>query len=116
MLFRSTQGIVVQRRPMPTASLGWPYDGPAADRLWHKSAIGRRAAEGSLMLSAAEILFCHHHRNLDFPSQDWMDSSISSDGELLHEYAVLEALRVHALVAELSMLAMGLEALNYAED
>jgi len=86
--------MVVQRRPMPTASLGWTYDGPAADRLWHKSAIGRRAAEGSLMLSAAEILFCHHHRNLDFPSQDWMDSSISSDGELLHEYAVLEALRV----------------------
>ena len=56
---------------MADHSGSWIYEGPAADRLWQKSAIGRPVGEGKLELSPAETLFVHYHRHLDLPTNDW---------------------------------------------
>jgi len=79
---------------MPSTSSPWSYSGAAADRLWHKSAIGRPEEGGSLLLSPAETLFVHHHRNVDFPSVDWLATALNADSLLMQQFAVLEALRV----------------------
>jgi len=79
---------------MTPSSSPWSYSGSAADRLWHKSAIGRPAEGGSLLLSPAETLFVHHHRNVDFPSDDWLANALNADSLLMQQFAVLEALRV----------------------
>lgn len=79
---------------MPPAGSLWRYGGAAADRLWHKSAIGRPAGDSVLELTPAETLFVHHHRNVDLPSENWLGSALAVSGDLLQEYAVLEALRV----------------------
>ncbi len=72
----------------------WEYDGPASQRLWQKSVIGRLLKNGSLALSPAETLFVHHHRNIELPNNDWKTDALSMNGMLLQEYCILEALRV----------------------
>ena len=71
----------------------WEYDGPASQRLWQKSVIGRLLKNGSLALSPAEILFVHHHRNIELPYKDWKTDALSINDTLLQEYCILEALR-----------------------
>ena len=46
---------------------GWLYDGSSANRLWEKSALGRKISDSKILLSDAELLFCHKHRGLDLP-------------------------------------------------
>ena len=36
---------------------GWLYDGPAASRLWEKSAIGVIVDDGKLLLTDSEVIF-----------------------------------------------------------
>lgn len=79
---------------MPNHSSPWRYSGSAADRLWHKSAVGRPAGEGKLDLSPAETLFVHHHRNVELPSENWLENALVENTDLMQEFAVLEALRV----------------------
>ena len=47
---------------------GWLYDGRSANRLWEKSALGRKISDGKIILSDAELLFCHKHRGLSLPN------------------------------------------------
>ncbi len=79
---------------MPPASSLWRYSGAAADRLWHKSAIGRPAGDGTLELTPAETLFVHNHRNVELPSENWLNGALATNSQLMQEYAILEALRV----------------------
>ena len=72
---------------------GWIYSGQAADRLWDKSAIGRPLGETGLLLTGAEVIFCHEHRHLDLPS-GWIGKAVQEHLELFDEAAILEALRV----------------------
>ena len=76
----------------------WTYEGPAANRIWQKSAIGRPSGDGKIDLSPAETLFVHHHRNLDLPTNDWIIRALKQNSMLLQEYAILEALRVLSLI------------------
>ena len=82
---------------------GWLYDGRSANRLWEKSALGRKISDSKILLSDAELLFCHKHRGLDLPniislnSNDnfsrWITERISKNPYLLMETTILEALR-----------------------
>ena len=72
----------------------WIYEGPAADRLWQKSAIGGPVGQGKLELSPVETLFVHYHRHLELPTNDWLKNSLIENSLLLQEYSILEALRV----------------------
>ena len=93
-LDRRTQAKQASRTDMPSTSSPWSYSGAAADRLWHKSAIGRPGEGGSLLLSPVETLFVHHHRNVELPSDDWLETALNEDSLLMQKFAVLEALRV----------------------
>jgi hypothetical protein len=73
---------------------GWEYLGQSGGRLWDKSAIGRADRKGGLILCDSEVIFCHDHRNLEWPNSGWLSECISSKPEILFEAAVLEALRV----------------------
>ena len=91
---RRTQAKQASRTDMTSTSSPWSYSGAAANRLWHKSAIGRPAESGSLLLSPAETLFVHHHRNVELPSDGWLETTLNTDSLLMQKFAVLEALRV----------------------
>ncbi len=80
---------------------GWVYDGPAASRLWEKSAIGVIIDDGKLLMHDCEVLFCHSHRGVGLPdstnggkSEVWIVDRVRRNPRLLEESAILEALRV----------------------
>ncbi len=80
---------------------GWVYDGPAASRLWEKSAIGVIIEDGKLLLNDCEVIFCNLHRGVNFPDSsignepsNWILDRVRRNPRLLQEAAVLEALRV----------------------
>ncbi len=73
---------------------GWLYSGSASERLWNKSAIGRKIENNKLLLSSAEVIFCHEHRHLDWPSEGWFENEILKNPDLINESIIIEALRV----------------------
>ena len=99
------------RNGMERVEGGWIYDGPAADRLWHKSAIGRPVAGGGLVLAACELIFCRDHRHVEFPDEDWLQRVTSENSQVVPEGAIMEALRVpgNKVVLKGNLGSMGLE-------
>jgi len=73
---------------------GWIYSGQASDRLWSKSAIGRPMGESGLLLSGAEVVFCHEHRHIELPHSDWMAEAVIENTRIIDEVSIIEALRV----------------------
>ena len=69
---------------------GWLYDGQACDRLWNKSAIGRPIEGGKLLLTSADVIFCHDYRHLEWPSANWLSESVGDSPRLLDEAVVVE--------------------------
>ena len=90
---------------------GWIYDGPAAERLWHKSAIGRPITGGGLVLEACELIFCRDHRHVELPSDDWILNVTNEYSDVIAEGAIMEALRVpgNKVVLNSNLEHMGLE-------
>ena len=72
----------------------WIYAGSAKERLWSKSAIGKKINGNDLLLSSSEVIFCHNHRHLDLPYENWLNEEIKKKSNLINEAIVLEALRV----------------------
>ena len=54
---------------------GWLYSGSARDRLWNKSAIGKKI-NNKLLLTSSEVIFCHNHRHIDWPNNEWFADEI----------------------------------------
>ena len=67
---------------------------PQWQRLWEKSAIGRRLKDGGLHLLPEEVIFCHHHRHQPLPTDDWIQQNLNLDSSLEARFLILEALRV----------------------
>ena len=72
---------------------GWQLSGPAAQRLFDKSVIGKPMPQNELLLQSSEMLFCARHRHLQL-LDDWLETELANNPELLHETAALEAMRV----------------------
>jgi hypothetical protein len=72
---------------------GWLLDGPAAQRLHDKSALGRPFTNNQLLLTDSEVLFCSRHRHLKL-TDGWLEGLAAERSGLLHETAALEAMRV----------------------
>nr|MBC8437805.1 hypothetical protein [Euryarchaeota archaeon] len=72
---------------------GWLLSGPAAQRLFDKSAIGLPQPQNKLLLQSSEVIFCARHRHLEI-DENWLVNQLNIFPELLHEAAALEALRV----------------------
>ena len=81
----------------------WLYEGRSANRLWEKSALGRKISDSKILLSDAELLFCHKHRGVEFTDIEtlnsyytmdkWISERITRNPYLLMETTILEALR-----------------------
>jgi len=72
---------------------GWRLEAPVSSRLWQKSALGKTVDNGAIILSSAEVLYCHWHRNIALPSTDFIDQMLAEDGRFLHETVAIEAVR-----------------------
>ena len=72
----------------------WIYSGSAKERLWNKSAIGQKTNGNNLLLSSSEVIFCHDHRHLDWPYENWLNEETKKKPNLINEAIILEALRV----------------------
>ena len=49
---------------------------------------------GELLLTSAEVIFCHEHRHLEWPSANWLRDAVADSPRLLDEAVVVESLRV----------------------
>ena len=72
----------------------WIYSGSAKERLWDKSAIGQKINGNDLLLSPPEVIFCHEHRHLEWPTENWLNEETRKNPDLINESIILEALRV----------------------
>ena len=72
----------------------WHFKEKSADRLWHKSAIGKPAEGGGLHMNTVELLFCVNHRNIDPPDGNLILDELKENPNFLVQYAAMEALRI----------------------
>ena len=70
----------------------WLVTGSIGSRLWNKSAIGILIEEGNL-LTPEEVLFCHWHRHLPIPNNNWLEEVLNEDESLLHRASALNRIR-----------------------
>lgn len=77
-------------QPPTTHGEMWKIEPPLATRLFEKSALGRRLEDGSIALTASEVLFCHWHRHVPLPSATWLESELEKNPRLLYEAIILD--------------------------
>ena len=68
----------------------WKIVPPLATRLYEKSALGQRHEDGSISLTASEVLFCHWHRHLPLPSDDWLLNELEKNPRLIYEAIIMD--------------------------
>ena len=61
----------------------WYIEAPLSSRLHQKSALGKTDSEGGCSLTNEEVLFCHWHRHVPLPSEDWFVDAIRHDPDLV---------------------------------
>ena len=76
-----------------SASGGWSIEAPVSSRLYQKSAIGKPQSDESILLLGEEVLFCHWHRHIPLPHDDWLNESIKQDAQLLARATAFEQIR-----------------------
>ena len=72
----------------------WHFKEKSADRLWHKSAIGKPAEGGGLHMNTVELLFCVNHRNIVYPVGDLIVDELEENPNFLVQYVAMEAVRI----------------------
>ena len=60
----------------------WRIPPPLSTRLYEKSALGFRNDDGSIRVTASEVLFCHWHRHLPLPSVNWLEDELQKNPDL----------------------------------
>ena len=62
-------GLDETQKIQPPTAFGdlWKIAPPLSTRLYEKSALGHRLEDGSIALTASEVLFCHWHRHVPLP-------------------------------------------------
>lgn len=61
----------------------WYIEPPLAARLYQKSALGKSDSDGGCFITNEELLFCHWHRHVPLPSEDWFSLAIRDDPDLV---------------------------------
>ena len=64
----------------------------ATRRWWDKSAIGR-PIDDVLLLCPTDVVYCHDHRGMEWPSENWFHDALRKRSSLIHEALVNEAMR-----------------------
>ena len=68
----------------------WLVSPPLSIRLYEKSALGFRLEDGSILLTASEVLFCHWHRHLPLPDEQWLESELEVNPRLIYEAIIMD--------------------------
>ena len=82
--------------PLPPPSYKnneWYIEAPLASRLHQKSALGRTDSDGGVFMTHEEILFCHWHRHLPLPSDEWFSDSLKNDPDLVARSVAFDVAR-----------------------
>ena len=79
-------------KPQPH-ELGWLISPPLSARLYQKSGLGVISGDEGIVLSPMEVLFCNWHRHLPLPSEDWFESEIKNDSNLLAKAVIFDTAR-----------------------
>ena len=79
--------------PPVAHDLGWAVPAKLGQRLYEKSKLGRPVADGRVVLSPEEVLFCHWNRHVSLPSPTWLDESLVNDPSLLQRAVILDVAR-----------------------
>ena len=81
------------RHPPPVLTeSGWLIPKPIGNRLWQKSAIGMQIEEG-IIVQPSELVFCHKHRSISLPDENWIPFELENNHDLLHEIKALNEIR-----------------------
>ena len=75
--------------PSPAGDF-WKIHPPLATRLYEKSALGQRHEDGSITLTASEVLFCHWHRHVPLPDASWLESELKKNPRLIYEAIIMD--------------------------
>ena len=75
--------------PIPDGDL-WRINPPLSTRLYEKSALGYRHDDGSITITASEVLFCHWHRHVPLPNPDWLESELLKNPRLIYEAIIMD--------------------------
>ena len=68
----------------------WRIPPPLSTRLYEKSALGFRNDDGSIRVTASEVLFCHWHRHLPLPSVNWLEDELQKNPRLIYEAIIMD--------------------------
>lgn len=79
-------------KPKPH-ELGWLVSPPLSARLYQKSGLGVICGNEGIVLSPMEVLFCNWQRHLPLPSDEWFESEINKDSNLLAKAVIFDTAR-----------------------
>ena len=85
-------GLDETQKIQPPTAFGdlWKILPPLSTRLYEKSALGHRLEDGSIALTASEVLFCHWHRHVPLPNASWLESELEKNPRLIYEAIILD--------------------------
>jgi len=72
---------------------GWLISPPLSARLFQKSGLGILCESDGIILSSMEVLFCNWHRHLPLPSDDWFETELLKDPNLLAKAVIFDNAR-----------------------
>lgn len=74
---------------------GWYLPAPLAQRLHGKSALGKVTKDGGIILTAAEVLFCHWYRHVPLPAgqEAWFEHCVREDSGIALRVIAMDVLR-----------------------
>ena len=79
-------------KPKPHES-GWLVSPPLSARLYQKSGLGVICGNEGIVLFPMEVLFCNWQRHLPLPSDEWFESEINKDSNLLAKAVIFDTAR-----------------------
>ena len=71
----------------------WYIDPPLSSRLYQKSGLGKMQSNESIRLTSEEILFCHWHRHVPLPSENWFRDAVKDDSDVVARGIVFDTAR-----------------------
>ena len=72
---------------------GWFIEPPLSSRLYQKSGLGMMQSDESIRLTNEEILFCHWHRHVPLPSENWFRDSVIENPDVVARSVVFDVAR-----------------------
>ena len=80
---------IAHEKPIAHES-GWMIKPPLSSRLYQKSGLGILSSDDCIILSPMEVLFCNWHRHVPLPDDNWFQSELKKDPNLLAKAVIFD--------------------------